>query len=77
MALVEVFESGSAVVEPMPGKCPDCLGTGGVLDVDGSLTGVVGQPVACPGCVPFDACQKVSHPVGCTCSALPSGWWGE
>lgn len=28
-------------------SCPDCAGTGGKLDSDGSLTGLVGSPVAC------------------------------
>lgn len=71
MALAEVIEWGPATVEvePMPGKCGDCFGTGGVLDVDGSLTGVVGQPVAC-GCMAFDGCQRLAHRLGCECCGV-------
>lgn len=90
MTLVEVFPTESAVVERLPGKCPDCFGTGGVLDEDGSLTGVVGQPVAC-GCMSFTGCQVMTHPAGCDCHEHdldewqtgpvvrrgPSHWWGE
>lgn len=50
MALPEVFELGPTGFEAPAGKCPDCFGTGAVLDEDGSLTGLVGHPVAC-GCM--------------------------
>jgi hypothetical protein len=72
MAMTEVIET--AVVERIPGKCPDCFGTGGVLDEDGSLTGVVGQPVAC-GCMSFLGCQVLAHPAGCGCRRLEIEEW--
>lgn len=72
MAMTEVIET--AVAERIPGKCPDCFGTGGVLDEDGSLTGVVGQPVAC-GCMSFAGCQVLAHPVGCDCRRLEIEAW--
>lgn len=79
MAMTEVIGAESAVTEPMPGKCPDCFGTGAVLDDDGSFTGVVGQPMACT-CMGFSRCKVMTHPAGCDCYERmldewrPEGW---
>jgi hypothetical protein len=66
MAMAEVIELAAAVVDRLPGKCPDCFGTGGVLDEDGSSTGIVGHPVAC-GCMSYLGCKVLAHPAGCDC----------
>jgi hypothetical protein len=76
MALAEVIGLGPATaeVERIPGKCPDCFGTGGVTDEDGSFTGVVGQPMAC-SCMSFFGCLVLVHPADCRCREREIEQW--
>jgi len=74
MTLVEMFHTESAEVEPVPGKCPDCFGTGGVTDEDGSFTGVVGQPMAC-SCMGYFRCVVLAHPADCRCREREIEQW--